>query len=704
MLIIEHINAQSLMSCFDEVNLMIKERNLDILCVSETWLLPHTPDRFVTIPNFNVFRNDSGRGGGVCIFVKDTLNAKVLTLPINSRAEAREVKIEDIFVTVQSCMFPSIIIGCIYRHPKAPAESFDYIRNLFRSLCISKKNFFILGDINDNLLAPGNKLKNVIRSHGLTQLIEKPTRVTNTSATLLDVIITNNPKAVSSHDVVPSSVSDHDLITITVNVRKPKRQEVVRTFRHLGHYTKDIFCLSLVDQSYKLDDIILTDNVNDQVQIFNQTFIKCLDNHAPLVTRTMKRPPAPWIDDKVRQAMEQRNAIQYQLKFDRRNSLIQQEFKNRKKSVKAIIKAAKSEYYHKKIKETKGNAAGTCNIIRNIIPNGKNVPKSIIYENIHEKAEEFNKFFSNVGKDTFEQSERDYRNIQNIQPHEYITNINDKFQFRPQPVDICTVILTIKHLKESKSIGSDGIQLSFIKDSLYVTAIYLTCIINTSIVTGIVPDAWKHAIVVPLHKKDDVNNLSNYRPISILPILSKVLEKIIAKQLFCYLDSNSLLSKTQHGFRPRLSIETALSTICDAIYENMDNKRISLLTLCDLSKAFDSVNHNFLLKKCANLGVDSFWFNDYLNKRSQSVRLAKTVSSKENVSFGVPQGSVLGPVLFAIYVNDLCLNVQDCVVVQYADDTQLLHSDSLDNLNTLIRKTEASLLRTQKYFLRNGLC
>ena len=135
---------------------------------------------------------------------------------------------------------------------------------------------------------------------------------------------------------------------------------------------------------------------------------------------------------------------------------------------------------------------------------------------------------------------------------------------------------------------------------------YLTVIVNTSLTTGVFPEIWKHAMVIPLLKKGDQENVSNYRPISLLPILSKIVEKIVSNQLLDFLLKNNLLSNSQHGFRPNLSTESALLKITDAIYRNMDSKRISLLTLCDLSKAFDSVSHSILLKKCAILNTDSF--------------------------------------------------------------------------------------------------
>ncbi len=196
---------------------------------------------------------------------------------------------------------------------------------------------------------------------------------------------------------------------------------------------------------------------------------------------------------------------------------------------------------------------------------------------------------------------------------------------RPQPVDVSTVVLTIKQLHATESFGSDLISLRFIKDSLCITVYYITIIINTFVVTGIFPDSWKHALVVPVYKNGDASDISNYRFISLLPILSKVLEKIVSAQLINYLETNRLLSRNQHGFRPKLNTATALTVVTDKIFENMDSKKVSLLTLCDLSMAFDIVNHNILLEKLENIAIDKFWFDDYLRGRSQSVTFCTTL-------------------------------------------------------------------------------
>ncbi len=270
------------------------------------------------------------------------------------------------------------------------------------------------------------------------------------------------------------------------------------------------------------------------------------------------------------------------LQRNRHNLWLQEENKRKKKPVTTLIRNAKLSYYSEQFSNCQGKTNSAWKLLPKIIPNKKCNTKEDSFDNMKEKVEEFNTYFANMGN----------------------------------------TVLTIKELNNTNSAGSDKTQLKFIKDTLYIIASNLAYIINTLIVTGEFPSLWKHAFVFPIFISCDKDNSRNYRPISLLFTLSEVLEKIIARQLMLNLETRNL-SNCQHGFRPRLSTETALTVITDEIYHSMDNRKISLVTLCYLSKAFDSVNHSILINKCLKLKIDSFWFSSYIRDRIQSVRIKK---------------------------------------------------------------------------------
>ena len=675
--------------------------------MTETWLTPSDLDEYVTIPGYAVYRCDKGRGGGVCLYVRESLTVTLVNITID-----KPEGVEDVWVSVQSRKLPSIIIGCLYRHPHSSLHTYNYITEVFNFISLRNKAFYVFGDFNCNILSSNNKMKQIINNNKLTQLIDKPTRTTSDSATLIDIIVTNKPELALCHDVVPCPVSDHDLVTVTLDISKPKRQSAVKTFRQLRNYSPHILCNLLAEEAHTLNTIFTTDNVDDQVNKFNQIFYCCLDKCAPLTTKEVKRPFAPWITDDLRTLIQQRNCALRTFKRDRDNADLEANYRNLKRQVKAAFHHAKSDYYSKALDNSKGNGRETWKILRELVPDAKKTKTKVPVgdgdddESIKSQAEYFNAFFANVGKDTFLESRQNLSNAEvlpEIMETNLCDNVNSDIMFRPEPTTWETVTLILKHMKTTNSHGSDGIPLRYLRDSLPVIIMYLTCIINTSITTGVVPTAWKHSIIVPLFKSGDQKEPQNYRPISLLPIVSKVLEKVIALQLTEYLETRHLLSTTQHGFRSTLSTDSALLTLSNMLYENIDKRKVSLITVCDLSKGFDSVSHDILLSKCRKLNIDSFWFQNYLSNRTQSVRINNCFSNKTNVCYGVPQGSVLGPILFIIYVNDLSYFFPECKVIQYADDTQFIHTGDVSDIKALMRSGEESIRKAMMYFYKNGL-
>ncbi len=207
----------------------------------------------IILANYKIFRCDKGRGGGVCIYVKNYLNVTHIQ---RSKLPCKPVEIEDVWLNVQCRKLPSIVIGCLYRHPKAPAQTFDGIRDVFKTMWLTKKNFYVLGDFNDNLLCDGSNLKKILATTKLSQVIQKPTRITSHCATLLDVIVTNKCESILHSDVVPCPIADHDLVTPTINICKPKRlPAITKTTRHMADYSPVIFCHMLWGERFELQQL-----------------------------------------------------------------------------------------------------------------------------------------------------------------------------------------------------------------------------------------------------------------------------------------------------------------------------------------------------------------------------------------------------------------------------------------------------------------
>ena len=454
----------------------------------------------------------------------------------------RPPQVEDLWMTVQYKKFPSFILGCVYRHPHALKESFEYLFDIFSVLSLRKKPILILGDFNDDIFNPNNKIGNMIKTLHLNQLITKPTRITLTSSTLLDLVITNKPNFIIDSDVLSCCVGDHELLTVTIDVKKEKLPPIMKTFRSHENYTQEIFCCLILEEIDVLNNILHTDNVNDQVITFNNVFVKCLDMCAPFVTKEITRPPAPWIDNQLKTAMKDRDELNELYKSNRQDSFSENRYKTEKKRVKQMLSDKKKNYFKEEFFKHKGDIKGTWEVVNKIVPVNKKSIGPLVNsdDDAMNRANEFNEHFASVGKKTYERSQENIRNINMVPRGQILGNI--RHQFRPQPVDMETLILVIKRLKPTNSCGSDGISFRFFIDSLPVTCFYILVIVNTSIVTGIYPDPWKHPYVVPVFKSGDPENVNNYRPISLLPIISKILEKIVANQLMDFLESNHLLA------------------------------------------------------------------------------------------------------------------------------------------------------------------
>ena len=267
--------------------------------------------------------------------------------------------------------------------------------------------------------------------------------------------------------------------------------------------------------------------------------------------------------------------------------------------------------------------------------------------------------------------------------------------FRFKNVDEMQICTAMKRLKKSNGFGLDGISSYFLKAGMPVLASSLSAIFNNSLRQGVFPDCWKTARIAPIFKDGPENIKSNYRPISVLPTVSRLFEKVLYGQLYQYLDENKLLYLHQSGFRSLHSCVTCLLKSTNDWYTDIDRGNVNAVVFIDLKKAFDTVDHSILLEKLSLYGIRGIeleWFRSYLSGRKQCCKVNGHISNIESIRYGVSQGSCLGPLLFLIYINDLPLALDNAKVTMYADDTSISYSSkSVDEINSAINDDLSSL-------------
>ena len=476
------------------------------------------------------------------------------------------------------------------------------------------------------------------------------------------------------------------------------------TYRSFKTFNEDAFIKDLAAdlRNFSVD---LQSDINDDLTVWYTIFLKNLDHHAPYKTKRVKSKKLPdWYNDEISNVRRKRDAC-------KRNHLWS-EYRKYRNMTKSLIRKAKRKHFSDSVTQSKDTRA-MWQHFRKINNKDKssssNLPEEIIVDNerhtsSEDVASKLNEYFSTIS-DKFGSDNPD-----NVGPDlsKLTTFVNDKIPddiyFKIPYITQEQVAISLMNLDSNKAIGLDGIGPRIIKSAANVLSDSISSLINKSIATGKFPDRLKLAKVYPIHKSGSKSDPCNYRPISILPTLSKIFEKHVNKHLMAYMNKYNIIHESQSGFRQKHSCQTALIKLIDQWMADIDKGDTIGSMFIDFRKAFDLVDHIILKQKLAAYELNDTslrWFTSYLESRKQSIQYDRGMTSFTNIKSGVPQGSILGPTLFLLFVNDLPLFLKHCYCDLFADDTTV-HTSSSDT-NKINEEISADFVEIINWSKRNKL-
>lgn len=656
-----YYNVRSVLPKLDELRLSCSVTRPHVVCIVETWLDDSVLDSELQLYNYCLVRLDRSRhGGGVLVYIRDDLSFNVAFRGPNN--------LELLGITLFNDKGSRLCLCVLYSPPSVTQlvlqQLFIFLQKI--NPCLYS-NFVLVGDFNVNFLDPlsflYHSLQNILSSFNLTQVVQEATRTTSDTATLIDLAMMSNPALLERCSVVPPlSNSDHNGVELVLRWSGGRTKTQPRVVWKYAQADFELACEKI--QNINWNTLDGTD-IDTAWQLWESTFMSVMEQCIPKGILPRKRK-LPWVTAGIRRAMRKRNAAyrklksnpEFRVKYKLLRNQVTSQIRRQKRACIQSLSVKNAKEFWKTVKLLNGKGSTTIPVLSQ---DGQKVI------NKKEKANVLNHFFHSCFNTA----------IPSLTPEDEIFPELDAVAC-PQEL-FCSeeeVYELLAKLDPSKASGPDGISAKMLKGTASSIASVLTKLFNKSIVSGKLPLSWKFSNIVPIPKGSNSSEPSNYRPISLLSIVSKMLERIIYRRVTDHLESTCPPVTNQWGFLPGKSTVGAILSATHEWYALMEEGKEVGTVFFDLTKAFDSVPHQLLLTKLKELSLSPFlvkWIANYLTGRMQSVVIGGASSSPLPVRSGVPQGSVLGPLLFLVYVsdiNDIDLS-EGSKLVLYADDILL---------------------------------
>ena len=653
---------------------------------------------------------DKNPRGGVGVFIRSSLDFRIREdLELKTTCGCEKCQIESLFVELQ--FDEQYILGSIYRHPNGNVEHFsDCLR---QTLCKVKQHIPVLicGDINIDLIKMRHiKVKEYIDTLmelQLLPLISIPTRITDDTQTLIDhIYIRTSKKMVSKFiktGVLYSDITDHlptFIILSKTNLCKNQRR-LVRIYneRSINNFKSE---LAETDWSVVTEST----DVNSAYSHFITHFFEIFYGHFPLVKQSRARQrDKQWITIGLRESIRHKNIL-LKAKIKNPTDTNIEKYKSYNKILHMCLNAAENQYYLDILSCKNSSNYKFWKQFGTVLNPSKNKKQEVVTKLLCNNREitdhklianAFNDYFSTVG----DKLSSKFPKESSFSKYMQFSSLHSVFLV---PVVDGEIIKEITKLKPNKSSGPDNIPPKIIKYAAEHIAPVLTHIFNLSMQQGIYPDMLKISKVIALYKKGSKYLPENYRPISLLNIFDKILERLIYKRLVSFLNKHNMFYKFQFGFREGHSTILALTEIVDNVKISIDKNEYTIGIFLDLCKAFDTVDHSILLKKLKNYGIRGVahsLISSYLSNRTQFTVINSVESEHRNIGFGVPQGSVLGPLLFIIFINDIQFCIPEENSRLFADDTGIFVSGR--EITATVKTAQTLLYKLHEWFQCNKL-